>query len=239
VATHQMTRLSLIFSYELFSRFIGWLLSHPIKFIPMTSQEIISQFQLYVDDSSELSTSEALSLLNKIYHKVCDEKVWEFLKTEATGTVSGSTITLPDNFAHLTENYNYTDNSYSRQLNARPIVVFIGSTPYQVINWSDRKQYENNNSICFVDIAHNVLRFAVAQSGVYSFDYKSFPDDLEIDDEPVFPARFHPMLAHGMAVDDMIIQLFPKAQSYAQENQANYQSYLNRMALWNANLNLD
>ena len=46
----------------------------------MTAQEIIAAFELKVDDSTELSTSEELALLNRVYQLVCDERPWEILK---------------------------------------------------------------------------------------------------------------------------------------------------------------
>jgi len=47
---------------------------------------------------------------------------------------------------------------------------------------------------------------------------------------PIFPARFHDMLVFGMAVEDTIIQMSPKATSYAVENQTKYQQILDDMS---------
>jgi len=202
----------------------------------MITSDIIKVFELYVDDTSELSSSEELDLANRVYRKICDSKPWEFLKKEATGSVSGLQITLPTDFEYLVENYNYTDSQYSTQINSKPLVVFIDNNPYQVINWSDRRQYKDNSGVCYVDIVNGKLVFPITKSGTYSFDYKSSPAILTLDTSPVFPARYHEMIAYGMAVDDMTIQLFPKAQSYSIENQIKYNSLLADMALWNANL---
>lgn len=46
----------------------------------MLASEIIAKFELYVDDSTELSTQEELDLLNKVYQKVADDRPWEILK---------------------------------------------------------------------------------------------------------------------------------------------------------------
>lgn len=211
----------------------------------MTGAEIIAKFEQYVDDLTELSSTQELELLNKIYQKVCDDRPWEFLKKEKTGTMNTTTtIALPSDFSHLLENFNYTDNSVSTEINSKPCVVFISYTsgntysPFQVVNWSDRRQYINTNNVCYVDYGSSVITFPYAQpsNALYNFDYKSVPTDLTANTSPVFPARFQDILYHGMAVDDMIIQLFDKARSYAKENQAMYESYLKQMALWNANL---
>lgn len=202
----------------------------------MLTSEIIKKFELYVDDSTELSPAEELDLANKIYHRICDDRPWEFLKKEKTGTVSGTSITLPTDFAYLVENFNYTDNSYSTEINAKPVFVFINGSPFQVVNWSDRRRYENNNNVCYLDISAGAIKFPVSQSGTYSFDYKAFPADLTLSTEPIFPDRYHDAIYHLMAVDDMVIQLFPKAQSYQAENQSLGNSILARMAKWNSDL---
>lgn len=211
----------------------------------MTGAEIIAKFEQYVDDLTELSSTQELELLNKIYQKVCEDRPWEFCKKEKTGTMtSTTTIAFPSDFSHLLENYNYTDNGMSTETNSKPCVVFISSnsgstySPFKVVNWSDRRQYLNTNGVCYIDYASSVITFPYAQSSgaLYNFDYKSVPTNLTTSTSPIFPARFQDILYHGMAVDDMIIQLFDKARSYAKENQAMYESYLKQMALWNSNL---
>jgi hypothetical protein len=211
----------------------------------MNATEIITKFEQYVDDSSELSTAEELALLNKIYHKVCDDRPWEFLKKEASGTMATTTtITLPTDFGYLLDNYNYTDNSTSINNNARPVMIFINNNPIQVVNWSDRRQYATSSAYCYLNLSNSTITFPVAQtsSATYSFDYIYIPTDLVgggSPTSPVFPARFHDILYHGMAVDDMICQLFDKARSYAVENQLKYNDYLKSMAYWNSQLQMN
>ena len=205
----------------------------------MIASEIISLFETYVDDTTELSTQEELALLNRVYQKICDNRPWEILKKEASGTMTTSTtITLASDFAFLLENYGYTDNSYSEELPSKPVYVLVNGNPFQVVNWSDRNRYAGQNNICYVDIANSVIKFPVAQStsATYSYDYKAFPDNLLIGGTPIFPARFHPMIAYAMAVDDMIIQLFDKARSYAGENEIKYERDLEDMTMWNSRL---
>lgn len=214
----------------------------------MTTATIITTFELQVSDITELSSTEELALANRIYNKVCTQKPWEFSKTAATGTVSsdatGSYITTPSDFAYFCENNQMTDNSVGIENNAAPKVIYIinGSTyiPYQLINFSDRRQYVNRNGFAYLDLANSKIRFTVAPNYTsYEFDYVKFPAALTLITSPVFPAAYHELIVFGMAVDNDIMQLSDKAKSYAKENQSKYDSLMADMEYWNSQLILN
>ena len=205
----------------------------------MTGQEIIDNFETYVDDSSELSPVQELALLNKVYRIVLNQRPWEFLKKEFVGTSNGTTsIDLPADFAYMVPNMNYTDNSYETEGYGTSILLGTTRSPYKMVNWSDRNQYQNNSGVCWINIRTMKLEFGVAPATgqALQFDYIYNPDDITLLSSPVFPSRFHDILYHRMAVDESIIELFPKAQSYAVENMDYYRSYLKDMAYWNSQL---
>lgn len=205
----------------------------------MTGSELITRFELQVDDSTELSSSESLSILNRVYHKVLTDRPWEFLKKAHTGTtVSGQDyIALPSDFQYLSVNSNYTNTSGNE---ARLPVVFVGPNydEYKVVSWSDRRQYRDEDNVCYIDIVNSRLYFAKTPTSAKSveFDYIYMPDDLTTATSPVFPARFHEILVYGMAVDDSVIQQSDKAKSYAGENNQKFMGIMDDMAYWNANL---
>lgn len=215
----------------------------------LTASQIITNFELQVNDITELSSSEELALLNRLYQKVCLDKPWEFLKTPASGSIltdaTGSYITVPVDFAYFIENNQYTDNSIGIYNNAAPKVIFVLSAsgayqPYQIINFSDRRQYVNRTGFAYFDALNNIIRFTGTPAGTtYEFDYIKVPVVLLIGDSPIFPGRFHDMLVFAMATDNEVLQLSPKATSYAQENTARYQSYFMDMVYWNALLQMN
>ena len=203
----------------------------------MTTAEIISLFELKVDDSTELSEAEELSLANDIYNDICDDRDWEFLKDEWTFTTDGTdSVDLPDNFSYLIANYNYTENNASNEMNTAGNIVLIDDSPYKVVNFSDRKKY--SGPYCYIDLANDVLKFVTAPSSGLSgsTDYITIPEELEVATSPVFPARFHKMIAYGMASSDYIIQQTQKTDSYSAEYSTMYESKLKDMALWNSRL---
>lgn len=212
----------------------------------MLASDIIKKFELYVDDATELSDTEELALLQKIFNKVWAAKPWEFAKATVSGTYALTTpnIPKPADFSNFLENNQATNNAVGIENNAAPKVIFIGSAlqAFQIINWSDRRQYRNKSGYAYLDLPNSGITFtgAMQSPDLYEFDYKKQPPTLILGAEiPGIPAEFHDMLYHGMAVDDEIILRFPRAQSYAQDNQANYNAYLASLSMWNANLQLD
>lgn len=213
----------------------------------MLASEAITQFELQVNDITELSTSEELIILNRIYQRVCDDRPWEFLKTAATGTMSGSGvdgyfITMPSDFAYFYENYNWTDNSYSTQLNRTPKVIFIGTakTPYSIVNYSDRRQYLGKTGYAYLDFVNSKIYFTgTPVSTTYAMDYIKAPSTMTAGSTILIPDRFCPILIYGMSTENEIIQLSDKAKSYAQENLDLYNEYLGKLALWDSRLQND
>lgn len=201
----------------------------------MTKQEIITKFELYLDDMTELSSQEQSDLFDKIYNRVNTDRPWEGTKKEYSGTASGVTLSLPSDFLYLTENNNYTDSS---ELAGRP-VIFVGSdySPYQVVSWSDRRQYRNRSNVAWIDWANSNLVFASDPgSKAVEYDYHGQKAALADDESPWFPVEFHDVIYHGMCVDDFIIQQSEKARSYQDEHEKQYKEYIRNMALWNSRL---
>lgn len=215
----------------------------------MTAEEIITKFEEYVSDITELSTQEELDLVNKIYLEICSERPWEFLKKNAAGTIlqdtTGYYISVPSDFGFFTENNTYTDNSYPIPNNASPKVIFVGASydPYQIVNYSDRIQYRTQAGKAYLDMAGGKIRFTGSPSPsvmtTYNFDYCYIPAELTLDDSPIFPARFHGAIYHKMATESTIIDISDRAHSYAPENQKGYEDSMSRMEYWNSQLILD
>lgn len=211
------------------------------------ASEIITSFEAQVDDVTELSTSEELSILNRIYQRVCAHQPWEFLKTNATGTMLGSGVdgyyvTVPSDFAFFAENLQYTNNAIAPQTNAAPKVIFIGTakTPYQIVNYSDRRQYLGSAGWAYLDLANSKIVFTgTPVSTTYDFDYIKVPATLVAGSTPVIPTRFQDILVYGMATENDVMQLSPKATSYAPENQARYNAYLLDLQYYNSQLLLN
>lgn len=204
----------------------------------MTGAEIITAFELQVSDLTELSSTEELALLNKVYQKTLGTKPYEITKKTASGTLSTSVpyVSLPADFNFLVQNADYTSRGYYAQ---RP-VVFVGSDykPYEVVSWSDRRSVRTDTNKCYIDIANSRLYFTVqpTQALSYEFDYHAVPTALATNTSPIIPSHLHPLFVHLMALEDFILQLSDKAKSYAPENKALADSYLADLDYWNSQL---
>jgi hypothetical protein len=194
----------------------------------MTKSDIITKFELYMDDMSELSTTESENLFDKVYNRVNSDRPWEGTKTEYTGTAP---VTLPDDFLFLVQNYNYTDET---EYGSGPF-VFVDSEPVKVVSWSDRNRYTSD--VAYLDMRNNTMEFASDETGsTVSFDYHASLPTLLNAESPWFPASFHDIIYHGMCAEAFMIMQAEKAKSYANEHLAWYNKYLGDMAMWNARL---
>lgn len=199
----------------------------------MQGSELITKFELQTDDSTELSSAEEYDLLNKIYRQVLAHRRWKFLRTTHTGTISGTDLALPSDFDELSDNFNFADGSDY----GFGAYVFVGANrqPYKIIGINERNRYRNSTAHCYLDLKNDKIVFLNAPSETSAeFDYIYVPDDITSTTSPVFPARFHDMLYHGMTVDDFIIQQSPKAKSYASENKTKYENWLRLMSIWDS-----
>lgn len=194
----------------------------------MNGQTIINNFNLYVDDQADLSSAEELSLLNKWYRIVLENRPWNFLIREFTTTTTGADfVDLPTDFAYITNN----DQTYDEERNT---VAFINKNPYQIVPFQERRQWLDRDNIAWVNVAENRLYFSKAPLAgkAVSLDYVYVPDDLTLVTQPVFPPRFHSIVYHGMATDFNLIEQSEKGLSYRQENEQQFDRYLTDMAYW-------
>ena len=185
-----------------------------------STQAILTAFELYLGDSTELSSVEELALCQKVYNKILNSEEWEFLKKEATGSVNGTDITQPTDFDRLTSNQ----------------TIYLGSANQQriVIPFQDRRQYVNNKGYVYYDARQSKFVFTANENDTYSYDYIYVPPLLNTtDSNPLFPIRFYDMVYHGMCIDSDIINLSDKARSYAELNSLRYQEILADAKSWN------
>lgn len=203
--------------------------NYNIKDITLIASNILVDFRQFTGDSTELSDTDSLRLLNAKYMKVLSSRTWRFLFKAGTGTIANNQISLPTDFFFIpiTSNADISNEGQERY-------VYVGSTlrPYKIVNFEDRLQYVDQDGYCYIDIPNSKLIFTKTpiDTSVY-YTYCYLPAELAISDSPIFPTPFHNMLYYAMVSDEMICQLFDKARSYANETEAKYEDILNDLII--------
>lgn len=203
-----------------------------------TKAEIMADAQLYVGDTSDLSSNDLSNLFDKKYRKVNANRPWEYTKKTASLTQSTTLpyVALPSDFLYPVQNYNYAD---SRSYAEGPVVLVGGTySPYTLIPFSDRNRYRDASNKAYFDLANSRIYFTKqpTAANTFTFDYHAALTPPALNESPAFPESFHPIIYHEMVADDFMIQLFDKARSYRDENMAEARRYLADMASWDFNL---
>lgn len=191
----------------------------------LNTQQIIDKFEEYIGDGTVLSSEDEIELADKIYHEILGMHEWEFLKKEATGSISGTTIDQPDDFDRLTVD---------------PI-IYLGSNnrPVQVVPFTERRTYKNTNNKAYYDARQQQFVFMKEHNDTYSFDYIYLPESLSVGEEgvsPIWLPKYNYAIVHLMCIDSDIIELSEKARSYAPENTAKAAAIIQDMRNWSDSL---
>ena len=202
---------------------------------PLTGQ-IIDRFELYTDDTTDLSSDEELILANDKLRLIYMEQPWEFLRRKKSGSVeSDGKITPPADFDELMENFS-EDPSIGEPITK---VVYVGRSPYLVVPMGQRNA-NNYSNVCWIDPTDGKINFSQnpGTGAAYEYDYKTSPDDIAVNTSPKLPAEYHPMIVFAMLIDEEIIKKSEKARSSMQENAVQYQRYLKNLKLRDARFKL-
>lgn len=184
----------------------------------MTGQQILDQFRLEVDNQDDLSDSEALQLANDVLSDIYNDRDWAFLMKTASGTLdtTNTEISLPSDFRELADNFDDQESVIKK-------VLYVGTNyePYPFIQMTERRQYRDQRGFVYIDYRQNNFVLTAAEqadSRSYEFEYIYIPSDISLLTSPILPARFHKMVAFGMAVKWNDIDGTDKSFSYRAEN---------------------
>lgn len=165
------------------------------------------------------------NVLNSAKDQIEDSRPWMFLRKLDTGTtaVAGSALSLPTDWRMTWKLYVGQDQQYIQ-------------VPFDQLHL-----YRNETHRFVVDVAsgtYTILGTVGGSNTVYHY-YLKTTDDVTSDTSPVWPARFHPILAYyvagyvqmGVDSDDLFARMAP-------ENKVQAQSLLSSMERWDSNLQM-
>ena len=168
-----------------------------------TTQEIIDEFDTLTDEMSELSATQKLTLAERKYRDVLNDRDWEFLRTTATVPVANSLIAVPADFRNFAEN---NDTRYR-------FGFWIGDSFYPVVNMQDRR---TNTDKSYYDARNSqiVLADGLSLDGQSaSFDYFYNPEALTVETAPVFRSDFRKVISYKMAMEHYLIDHTERGRS--------------------------
>jgi hypothetical protein len=152
----------------------------------MTGTEIKEMADSIVEDT--IPDTLFYTLLNTAKNRVEDTRAWEFLKKwDATKTASaGDTFetakALPTDFR----------SDYK---------LIVGSTDeYFPILHEEKYAYKDSARRYYVDVASGNFFLTGKGTGIIHLLYLKTTDDIDSSNSPVWPSRFHPLLAFEVAV---------------------------------------
>lgn len=161
----------------------------------------LKQFTENILDGIQLDDDFFYQLLNIAKVNLEDKRVWQYLKKlNSSNTGTTSAISLPADFSH----------DYK---------VLVGTTEYFPIEFEEQHLFEGASHRYYIDHANSqyYLKGSPRPDTIY-FYYKRFTDDIASGTSPVFPARFHPLLAFyvagyyqaGIDADDIFARMSPE-----------------------------
>lgn len=141
----------------------------------MNGSEILKLFAQIISENgvSPIDDTFAYQLMNTAREKLEDLTDWEYLKKK--WTISGTT--LPTDFKI-------------------PIKIVSYKTNIPLVPFEDYEVYEQGY---YIDYANSTINALDTYSPTPILTYIYSPDDIEAETSPVFPTRFHPLLAYEMA----------------------------------------
>lgn len=154
----------------------------------MNGAAIVTMFEELVDDS--ISDTLAYQLLNAAKNRREEARPWEFLKkldetkSRAVGDTIATTKALPSDFR-------------------LPHQVMVGdeSGEYYLIPFEEKTKQKNAARKYLIDLANTTYAFTgtCTLAGTIHFYYIKTTDDVASGTSPVWPSRFHPLIAYDMA----------------------------------------
>ena len=183
----------------------------------MTGADIVTMYQTMVRDTMD-SVLE-YQLLNVAKDRIEEERDWAFLKKlDASQTASSALNTFP------------TD--YSRTLK-----MCVNNQEYLEIPFEEQKVYANSGLRWYSDLAAGGFYLLGSNlSGTINHFYARFTDPIISTTSPVWPARFHALIAFEMAADYFTVDQGDRARSWDDKYEIKYQQLRNAMISWNAAL---
>lgn len=186
---------------------------------PLVGSEIIEFFETIVEDS--LDETAAYILMNNAKNKVEGEREWEILKKfDSSQSASSAAKNLPDDFD-------------------RPIdgIIYVNAQPYIQVPFEQQRLMQNSALRWYLDMRQSKYYLLGSNlSGTIYFPYIYQTDDIAEGTSPVWPAKYHPLIAFEMAELFFAIDQGERPLAWDDKWAVQHQLLKNSMLTWDVKL---
>lgn len=178
----------------------------------MTGAEL-KQFTEDVLDGLTIDDEFYYQLLNVAKTKLESQRMWQYLKKSTNPGAASSTAVDLSALGDFAEDYK----------------VMVGTShEFSPVPFEEKYTYANSSGRYYIDWANEQLYLlGTVPSGQLYIFYKRFTPEISSGTEPVFPERFHPILAYyvaayyqsGVDSDDVFARMSPENRAAALELQ--------------------
>lgn len=177
----------------------------------MTGAELYTQTTAILD-GLEIESVYFYQLLNIAKTKLEEQRLWQYLKKVNSATTASSAAVDIGAYTDFAEEYK----------------VMVGQdTEYTPVPFEEQQNFRNSSGHYYIDWANMnlyLLGATIPSKTLYIF-YKRFTPDIASGTSPVFPTRFHPILAYYVAAiyqtgtdsDDIFARMGPVNKQAAME----------------------
>lgn len=186
----------------------------------MTGTQLKTFFEGLIDGDS-IDVDLFLNLINNAKDNLEMEREWEYLKkVDETATSSTTAKSLPTDFS-------------------LPLKLYVGNdtTPYYQIPFEQKHIFTGNSRSFYIDMLNDNYYLINPPSGdtIY-FYYLYQTDDITADTSPVFPAKFHKLLAFDAAKLFYAVDQSERSFNWSPEWRFEHERLRASMIKWDNNL---
>lgn len=182
----------------------------------MTGAEIVTMVETMVGD--DLDSVLAYQMLNVAKDKIEGERDWAILKRLQQLSAGTSANTLPTDYA-------------------RTIAMYVNNQPYLEIPYTEQKLQSLSALRWFLDMyAGTYTLIGTTISGTINHFYVRTTDPITSATSPVWPSRFHPLIAYEMARDYFAIDQGERGRSWDDKFAFMHETLRRSMVDWDAQL---
>jgi hypothetical protein len=183
----------------------------------MTGAEIVTMFEGLIDD--EIDSTVAYQILDDAKNNVEDEREWAMLKVKDTSQTAGpNPIDLPDNWR-------------------RTLKLYVGTLRYWPLEIESVTRSQFASRRYMIDVVNNKFQILGENvSGLITHFYLKTTPEITANTSPVWPERFHKLIAYEMAAIYFAIDQGDRGRSWDDKWTILHDRLLNRMRDWDAQI---